>query len=287
MRRGGAAKEWPLVGFTLLAQTAVGAFWALTAAEAFFASEGALFLDSRALLVILILAGAGTLLSLFHLGRPLRAANALANLRSSWLSREILADLVFLASGAALWLMETGGFGSAALRTGLMVLGAVSGFALLCTMSRLYMLRTVPVWKGPHTPVSFFLTALFLGPLLAAALTPAFDEYEFAARWIYVAIALAASGLAFVGMALFTPTVGWLSRPSPTLLAYPRTKIMSHLAVRAVLLLAAAACLLLFLLRSADGSPAPLSLIAGSIAAVASEIAGRALFYAMYSRVGV
>ena len=64
-------------------------------------------------------------------------------------------------------------------------------------------------------------------------------------------------------------------------------KIMLFLAVRALALLAAAAFLLVFLLHPPDWSSVPLPLIAGVIAALASEIVGRALFYAMYSRLGV
>lgn len=287
MRWGGAAKEWPLIGFTLMTQTAVGAFWALAAAEALAPAEAPAFLDARSLFVLLVIAGIGTLLSLFHLGKPLRAANALANLRKSWLSREILAELVFLAAGVALWILAELKKGAGTPRTILIIAGTGAGFALLCTMSRLYMLRTVPVWRGAHTPASFLLTAILLGPLLAAVLVPAFDDHGSTVRWAFVAVALVASGLILVAMALATPSIGLLVRTQPTLLAYPESKIMGFLAVRAIAVLAAAAFLLLFLLRSAGGSRAPLSLIAGSVAALASEITGRALFYAMYSRLGV
>jgi len=283
----GAAKEWPLIGFTLLAQTAVGAFWSLAAAEAFFAGERRIFLDRRILLIILILGGAGMILSLFHLGRPLRAANALANLRASWLSREILSDLVFFGGSAALWLMATLEKGEGTPRTIFLVICAGAGFVLIFSMSRIYMLRTVPVWKGAHTPVSFFLTAVFLGPLLAALLTPAADIAGWAARRGFFSLALAGSGLILMASALITPTVGWLARPSATLLAYPRTKIMGHLAARAVFLIAAAACFFLVLLSSADGSQTLPLIVGGTVAALASEIIGRSLFYAMYSRVGV
>jgi anaerobic dimethyl sulfoxide reductase subunit C (anchor subunit) len=287
MRRGGAAKEWPLIGFTLLSQTAVGAFWALAAAEAFFTGERPAFLDGRALIVILVLAGIGTLLSLFHLGKPLRAANALANLRKSWLSREILADLFFIGAGAALWILAAFGKSEGAFRTILIALTSLAGFFLLFTMSRIYMIRTVPVWRGAHTPISFFLSAVFLGPLLAAILTPVFAAEGSQARWAFMAISLVVSGLILMAMALLTPSVGLFIRTQPTLLAYPEKKIIGFLAVRAIALLAAAVCLLFFLLRAKDASPSSLFLIAGGVATLASEIAGRALFYAMYSRLGV
>jgi len=86
---------------------------------------------------------------------------------------------------------------------------------------------------------------------------------------------------------LLTPSVGLLAKPTPTLLAYPEKKIRAFLAVREVALLAAAAGLMIFLVRSSDGSTARLAFIGGTAAALISEISGRALFYAMYSRVGV
>jgi hypothetical protein len=46
------------------------------------------------------------------------------------------------------------------------------------------------------------LSAVFLGPLLAATLIPAFDADGSRARWAFAAIALFSSGLGFVAMAL-------------------------------------------------------------------------------------
>ncbi len=284
MPRGGLAREFPLVGFTLLSQAAAGAFWSFAAAEAL---SGRRALDRRSLHVILLAGAAGTLLSLFHLGKPARAANALANLRSSWISREILADLLFLAACAALWLLAEAGAGRNTLRTALIVLGAAAGLILVYSMSRIYMLRTVPVWKSAHTPASFFLSAARLGPLVASVLTPGPAVSGSLERLIFAEIAVAAAGLILVSMALFTPSVGLLDRTQTTLLAFSKRKMAGFLAVRTILLLAAAASLAVFLLRSMDGFAEPAALIAGGAAALAAEIAGRALFYAMYSRLGV
>ncbi len=285
MRRGGLAREWPLVGFTLLTQTAVGAFWSLAAADA---SLGGPSLDRRALTAILIIGGTGTLLSLFHLGKPARAANALANLRSSWISREILADILFLFACSALWILAAAGDEPNALRTGLIVFGAATGIVLIYSMSRIYMLRTVPVWKGPHTPVSFFLSAAFLGPLAASILTlTRGDDLGFYESRILVAAALAVAGLIFVAVALFAPSFGFLVRTQATLLAFPPGKTARFIAARTVLLLAASACLFVFLIRSAEGFLSLGALIAACLAALGAEITGRALFYAMYSRLGV
>lgn len=45
----------------------------------------------------------------------------------------------------------------------LIAFGILVGLFLVYTISRLYMLRTVPVWNNPSTPVTFFLTSLLLG----------------------------------------------------------------------------------------------------------------------------
>ena len=46
-----------------------------------------------------------------------------------------------------------------------MALSCLSGLALLWTMSRIYVMPTIPAWNSWHTPVSFVSTALGLGLL--------------------------------------------------------------------------------------------------------------------------
>jgi anaerobic dimethyl sulfoxide reductase subunit C (anchor subunit) len=104
--------ERPLVAFTLLTQAAVGAFgiervrWNQAGGQA----AGA-WLDG-ALAVIGLLYGAGMLASFFHLGSPGRAWRALNNLRSSWLSREILFSGSFGLLAACFAVLQWAGVGS-------------------------------------------------------------------------------------------------------------------------------------------------------------------------------
>ena len=86
-----ARREWPLVVFTLLGQTAAGAFWLAavplalsngSGAEADGPSPG--FLVYAGIAALLAVAAA---VSFLHLGRPWLAHHALDNLKSSWLSR--------------------------------------------------------------------------------------------------------------------------------------------------------------------------------------------------------
>src|SRR5512137_2253981 len=91
-------KEWPLVAFTILGQTAVGVFvifhlpflvrgrlpgsgWRLT----WIVTLG----------IVALITAAAAFVSFFHLRHPLRARYALSNVRTSWLSREILFELRF------------------------------------------------------------------------------------------------------------------------------------------------------------------------------------------------
>lgn len=87
--------EWPLLLFTSLGLVLVslhagerlGAHWLGAWWPSFFTLTGALALFA----------------STVHLGRPERAWRAVLNLRTSWLSREVLLVPLFLAGGAALF----------------------------------------------------------------------------------------------------------------------------------------------------------------------------------------
>jgi anaerobic dimethyl sulfoxide reductase subunit C (anchor subunit) len=111
-------------------------------------------------LVVLIV---GALAALTHLSKPQRSNFSVTNLEHSWLSREallgILFGLIVLMITTRAWLMtefmETDRL--------LIALGILMGLSLVYTISRLYMLRTVPVWNNSGTPLSFFMTSFILG----------------------------------------------------------------------------------------------------------------------------
>ena len=167
-------KKWSLIIFTILSQMAVGAFWVLMAVQRYFSARLGGSKPEDLIVFPLLITVAIMLLSLpvslAHLGSPLIAFRAISNFRSSWLSREIIFALLFaLSSGTytyALW----GQFGSAALRLAVAGLAMVFAFMLIYSMSRLYMLRTVPVWNTLFTPLSFYLTAVTLGGLMVGVI---------------------------------------------------------------------------------------------------------------------
>jgi anaerobic dimethyl sulfoxide reductase subunit C (anchor subunit) len=160
-------KERSLVAFTLLAQMAVGAFWVLGAVH-LWAARGAGVAD-RALLAIPALMLLAILASFLHLGAPRNAWRALANLPSSWLSREILFTLLFTAASGLFAGLQWFNWGTIAVRDILAWVAALLGLALIVSMANAYRLRTVPDWNTWTTPASFFITAGLLGGLAVGA----------------------------------------------------------------------------------------------------------------------
>lgn len=92
-------KEWALIGFTVLSQMAIGAFWILWFIHFMVRKqandEEVRKLSNAALLGIGPVMVLGILASLYHLGSPLNSWRAIGNLGSSWLSREIFFVLAF------------------------------------------------------------------------------------------------------------------------------------------------------------------------------------------------
>jgi anaerobic dimethyl sulfoxide reductase subunit B (iron-sulfur subunit) len=146
--------ERSLIAFTLLAQMAVGATWFLSFMQP----------HSRAALAVIALIMLGGLLASFlHLGTPLNAWRSIRNLRTSWLSREVLCAALFTVSLGGV--LITGGIG--------IWLADAIGLALIVSMAQVYRLRTMPAWNRRPTMVSFFVTTLLLGSVLCGALITA------------------------------------------------------------------------------------------------------------------
>jgi anaerobic dimethyl sulfoxide reductase subunit C len=271
-------RERSLVGFTLLAQTAVGLFWALAAVGPH---------TSTPLLLVVALAAAAAGTSLLHLGSPGRAWRALGNLRASWLSREIL-FLALFSLGAALllgaaWL----GLPSSAPRAALAAATGTAGAGLVYSMARVYRLRTVPAWDTPLTTTSFFLTAASLGGLAAGTIL----ALEATALGLTEGAAAAAARLpvllALVAIALelaLEPTWGRArlraSRLDPGLTAapdppavrtWPRVPLLSL-----AIILAGAAVIAAPIVPMGSQAAA---LILALVSATGAEILGRSAFY--------
>jgi len=160
-------REWALILFTILTQMAVGAFIAMGVVHFFVMRKAGLEeadrMHDRALLAIGPVLVLGTIASLFHLGTPLNAYRAIGNLGSSWLSREILFNLLFIVTGGLFAVMQWRKLSTFAIRNIIAWVAAIFGLVLVYSMSQVYVVRTVPVWNSIATPISFFTTTFLLG----------------------------------------------------------------------------------------------------------------------------
>ncbi len=213
-------KEWPLVAFTILGQTAVGVFWFFHLP--FLAQGRAPLFGWRVtwlvvLALVVLLTGLAVFVSLFHLRHPFRARFVLSNLRASWLSREILFALAFAALVAlAAWLGWTRSPGRG-LIWGALAAAGLAGGLFLVSMIRLYMLPALPAWRGVHTPLSFLLTALILGDVTTEVIVRVVaGPGAFGLDLLGLALALIGAGI--LTAALTAPRHGLLGvRPGPSL----------------------------------------------------------------------
>ncbi len=288
-----AAREWPLIVFTLLAQTGVGFFLAFTLPVVLAGDRpGARQALLRSLaLVIAFLAGAAAF-SLFHLGNPLNAWRTLGNLTDSWLSREIFFLLLSLGLLTALFLLEWARAGSGRLAAGIAITAALAGMALILSMSHIYRLEAVPSWDNIMTPFSFFATAAVLGALDAiAALSSGLLNIGAGGHPLAGGMAQAAGALVAVELVvvlLFDPNFGFL-RAGEAAAGSPQGYRVLFLA-RIALLVVSGLCVVLIMRRGGAGvtgpavwGPAVLALAAG----LTSEGLGRFLFYALFRKAGL
>lgn len=165
--------DWSLVIFTILAQMAVGSFVVMGIVHFFVSRRHGVVeadrMSDRALLAVGPVLVLGLAASFFHLGNPLNAINAINNVGSSWLSREILFGVLFAGVGAVFAFMQWRKLGTPGLRNALAILAALLGLALVYSMAHVYRLRTVTAWDSVMTPISFFTTTFLLGTLAMGA----------------------------------------------------------------------------------------------------------------------
>src|SRR5512142_550671 len=166
-------REWALITFTILAQMSVGAFVVLGIVHFFVrrtaGEDQADELSDRALLAIWPVLGLGLVASLLHLGNPFNAYRAVANLGSSWLSREIFCGVLFAAAGVLFAFLQWRKIGSFNLRMLVGWVAALIGLALIFAMANAYMVPARPAWNLITTPLQFYTTTGLLGVLALGA----------------------------------------------------------------------------------------------------------------------
>lgn len=155
----------PLVLFTVLSQAAIGLVLVSTVRQ--FAAHGPAGQVRKEWFVALGLIVLGMLFSLFHLGHPMRFAEALKHLSTSWLSREALGTglvLAFIALGAIMATAKTG-------NRFIGVLAALLGVLVLFIMGMTYSPPSFPALNNVLPFVFFSITALVVGASASSLFT--------------------------------------------------------------------------------------------------------------------
>jgi formate dehydrogenase iron-sulfur subunit len=153
--------HWPLIIMLLFSQMAAGIFLTLAAIGVSDGESFRLCAAPLATLGFLALNG-GLAASAFHLGRPLGAWRFFLGLRTSWMSREILAFGLFagaaFAAGTICWIFP----GSPLARAAVAATGAV-GLIAVFTSVMIYVDTRRSYWALPLTASRFYGTTILLG----------------------------------------------------------------------------------------------------------------------------
>ena len=277
--------EWPLILFTVLAQTAVGAFILLGAV--ILSGKLCIGVNDRlhkAMFFIWVLMGLGFMASTMHLGSPLRAFNALNNVGSSWLSNEIFTGSAFFGLGGVYWLLEMLDKGSEKIRKALLVAGMVVGLSFMFSMTKLYLLDTVPTWNTVYTPIAFLSTmvisGLIFGHLLLTGAQHKMAGLDRALPYIG-AVAIVVSLVALVSQ-----LIGLAEIQTSVITAAELIPNMAQLQIiRIGLLLAALA--VWFIPNLMNSRPAMPVMGVSFALVLLSELVGRGVFYGLHMTVGL
>jgi len=118
----------------------------------------------------LLLCAAGLIASFFHLGHPERAWRAAAMWRTSWLSREVIALPLFMATVAAYGLLHYVEAGSTQASHALGWVGVALCLTLfVCTAMVYASIRFLQEWASPLTLLNYLLLGCASGLTLATA----------------------------------------------------------------------------------------------------------------------
>ena len=292
-----STRENPLVVFTLVSQTVIGAFITLflgplTGLETLSMQDHPVALS----LTLFGMIGIQTLalvLSTLHLGRPHRFYRAFNNLRWSPVSREVAGIAVFYNFLGAYTVLYTlpvlFGWLPAGLVEGLVSFcgwGAViSGLVALYFMHRIYRIPARPFWNHWQVLTAFFGSMLTLGPLL---LVPVFAAVQLHSGQPWHMTAARLAGIMLAGMALESLGLYFHARDlqsgSGEAQASHYEQVTTfgntYLARNAGLGLAMALLVALLVVAPA-GTPGLLAWLLTAAVIVTTAVTGRALFYAL------
>ncbi|MDG3088439.1 dimethyl sulfoxide reductase anchor subunit [Vibrio hannami] len=277
--------EWSLIFFTVLAQTAVGAYLLISARALVMGyDEDKINSYKVPMFILWLIMGVGFIFSTTHLGSPLRAFNAFNKLGSAWLSNEVFFGAAFFAVGGIQWLLSVLKKGGAGAQKGLMVAAMVLGVIFMYSMIKVYMIDTVPTWNNIYTPVSFVMTMVVAGLLLSQFVIVFAKDSRFTVDRniaMIAVITIAISLLATVGKANLIGDI----QSSVVKASELVTGMGIYLAVQVALLMFGLLIWILPLINKSSVNP--INLAVALVLVLASELIGRGLFYSLHMTSGL
>ncbi len=160
---------WSLLIFTLFTQMSVGAFCVGELIHLSYSREFGFknFNPLRyiSLAFIFLAAALAGVSAIFHLKKWAHAYYAFNNLKTSWVSKEMVLFFLFVFFVAFLAFLSWRKIEANLIRLVMGIAGALSGLALIYAMANIYMLPTIPSWDYWTTPGLFFTSAFLLGTL--------------------------------------------------------------------------------------------------------------------------
>lgn len=167
-------REWALPVYTILIQIATGGMLVLWLIRFVYSrkytKEDIDQMINTPLVVILSSIFVGMIGAHFHLSKPLHSFLAILNFRTSWLSREVIFNLIF---GGLVWLLlYLHWFKNEQYRLKTLLGWGAGLFGLLTVycMSRIYLMPTQVAWSSAGTIASFYASTILLGVMAMAAL---------------------------------------------------------------------------------------------------------------------
>ena len=279
---GNGWHEWPLVLFTVLGQCVAGAL--IVSGYGWLNAKDEVVKQRivRSMFFLWLVMGIAFLVSVMHLGSPLRAFNSLNRVGASALSNEIASGSLFFAVGGLWWLVAFLGKMPATLGKIWLLLSMLLGLVFVYAMTNVYQIDTVPTWYNGYTTLAFFMTMLLSGPLFAALLLRAAGVSCSPARFAGISVlALLVTVAVVVLQGLSLGEIHSSVQNAGALVPdYASLQIW-----RILLLVAGLGCWICPLVRRKEPFVGGLAL--GLVSVLAGEIIGRGLFYGLHMTVGM
>jgi anaerobic dimethyl sulfoxide reductase subunit C (anchor subunit) len=284
-------KEWSLIANSLLIQMAAGLFlflgiFRLTVKDSADSKTMTSFIAPGMLLAGLLLVS-GMFFSLFHLGNPFRAYRAVTNLRSSWLSREILFTGIFLGLWLVYFICEINGIYFSFL-IWLTILAAILS---VISMASIYYSTGSRGWNSISTYTGFLESVMILGSAGTVILIAGGEEMgpslvgmlkiSILLLAVFVATKLGQQVAMIFKLRSADTTRSVDNLVASTGLINAGTKMHKNLTLLGIALSIGGAVIALVVIGSAHLEAAGPYLIASAVFVLAGEFIGRAGFYSL------